>query len=252
MAEYDSNCPSFPQIRDNQREFAFMGQGEPGLNYPAVRQAILLTDKAMELINQKISRYIISTCGIGDFLPLIIDDIPLKRFNNRITLHFSLHVIGEDRNKLMPINYDHNYLDFIKACSKLREISGEKVGVGILMFNNYKYCRTAEPYTLSPKKLKEILNQLDKDIFKIDLCTLNTPSFGSQKPMSYESAQKLLDIVKQQGFEGKIFSSFGENVHSGCGMLSSDYTSMQEIGRTTIEQFNSAIELLEKSKTCIG
>ena len=252
MAEYDSNCPSFPQVQKNHREFAFMGQGEPGLNYPAVRQAILLTDKAMEIINQNVSRYIISTCGIIDFLPLLIDDIKQKHFHNRVTLHFSLHVVGEDRNILMPINHDHNYLDFIKECARLREISGEKVGVGILMFKEYRYQRNAKSYTLNSEKLKEILKQLDKDIFKIDLCTLNTPSFGSQKPMSYESAQKLLDVVKQQGFEGKIFSSFGENVNSGCGMLSSDQTSMQEIGNTTIEHYNASIELLNKSKADIG
>lgn len=252
MAEYDSNCLSFPQVQKNHREFAFMGQGEPGLNYPAVRQAILLTDKAMEIINQNVSRYIISTCGIIDFLPLLIADIKQKHFHNRVTLHFSLHVVGEDRNILMPINHDHNYLDFIKECARLREISGEKVGVGILMFKEYRYQRNAKSYTLNSEKLKEILKQLDKDIFKIDLCTLNTPSFGSQKPMSYESAQKLLDVVKQQGFEGKIFSSFGENVNSGCGMLSSDQTSMQEIGNTTIEHYNASIELLNKSKADIG
>lgn len=252
MAEYDSNCPSFPQVRKNQREFAFMGQGEPGLNYPAVRQAILLTDKAMEIIDQNISRYIISTCGIVDFLPLLIDDIKQKYFHNRVTLHFSLHVTGEDRNIFMPINYDYNYLDFIKACAKLREVSGEKIGVGVLMFKEYRYKKNVPPYTLSSEKLKGLLNQLDKDIFKIDLCTLNTPSFGSQKPMSYESAQRLLDVVRQQGFEGKIFSSFGENVNSGCGMLSSNHDSMQEIGNTTIEHFNASIDLLEKSKADIG
>lgn len=252
MAEYDSDCPSFPQVRRNRREFAFMGQGEPGFNYPAVRQAILLTDKAMEIIDQDISRYIISTCGVLDFLPSLIDDIKQRYFHNRVTLHFSLHVIGEDRNTLMPINCDYDYLDFIKACAKLREISGEKIGVGVLMFNQYRYKKDANPYTLNTTRLRDILDKLDKDVFKIDLCTLNTPSFGIQKPMSYESAQKLLDEVKRKGFEGKIFSSFGENVNSGCGMLSSNSDSMQEIGDTTIKHFNASVELLEKAKMDLG
>ena len=50
MAEYDSDCPSYPTVRTNKREFAFMGQGEPGLNYTHVKRAIQLTDKAMEII----------------------------------------------------------------------------------------------------------------------------------------------------------------------------------------------------------
>ena len=75
MAGYDSDCPSFPLVRGNEREFAFMGQGEPGLCYPAVRRAIQLTDLAMERIRQKVHRYIISTCGICDFIPILINDI---------------------------------------------------------------------------------------------------------------------------------------------------------------------------------
>lgn len=253
MAAYDSNCPSFPQVRNNLREFAFMGQGEPGLNYTAVREAIILTERAMEIINQKISRHIISTCGINDFLPSLIDDIIQKRFCNRVTLHFSLHLIGDERNKLMPINNDYNYKDFIYKCSKFREVSGEKIGVGILMFNEYQYQKNAVPYTLNPDKLIKTLEILDKDIFKIDLCTLNNTKSSKQKPVSYETAQNFLDIVINQGFEGKIFSSFGENVHSGCGMLNSnlDEEQFQEIGNTTIEHFNAALDLLEKVKADI-
>lgn len=252
MAHYDADCKSFPQVRNNLREFAYMGQGEPGFNYPALRHAILLTDNAMEKIGQKVSRHIISTCGIIDFLPSLIDDIKHKHFNNLVTLHFSLHAIGQDRNVLMPINADYNYADFIEACTKFREVSGKKIGVGILMFKEYRYKREADPFTLTQKKLKEILSKLDKDVFRIDLCTLNKPSFAEQKTMSYEIAQKLLDIVKQEGFDGKIFSSFGENVSSGCGMLNSDNTSMDEIGNSTIEHFNDAIELLEKVKKDIN
>lgn len=251
MAEYDSACPSYPQVRNNFREFAYMGQGEPGFNYVSVRQAIKLTDKAMELIGQKVSRHIISTSGVIDFLPALINDIKNKEFLNKVTLHFSLHVVGDDRPILMPIDLEYHYRDFIKECVKLNEISGEKIGVGVLMFKGYKYNKDAKSYTLTRNKLNEILDVLDKDVFKIDLCTLNQTSFGTQTSMSYEEAQSLLDIVIDRGFEGKIFSSFGENLKSGCGMLSSDQTAMQEIGNTTIKHFNNAIELLKKAKANI-
>ena len=75
MATYDSACPSYPEVRTHKREFSFMGQGEPGYNYPAVREAIRITDIAMNKLNQEVYRYNISTCGISDFLPMLIADI---------------------------------------------------------------------------------------------------------------------------------------------------------------------------------
>ena len=94
-------------------EFAYMGQGEPGFNYPAVRQSILLTDCAMSKIDQNVSRHIISTCGIYDFIPSLISDISCGCFKNKVTLHFSLHAIDSERDVLMPVNKEYNYKKFI-------------------------------------------------------------------------------------------------------------------------------------------
>lgn len=253
MAEYDSNCPSFPQVRNNKREFAYMGQGEPGLNYPAVRQSILLTDCAMSMIDQTVSRYIISTCGISEFMPLLINDISHGNFKNRVTLHFSLHTVNGERDAIMPINREYNYKKFIKYCVKLREVSNEKIGVGILMFNNYKIGKNIETYTLTSEKLEQILRQLDKDVFRIDLCDVNKTSIGKQaSPLRNEDAKNLCQVLTSMGFEGKTFSSFGDNEQSGCGMLNSTDESMSTIGKKTIEHFNAAIDLLNKAKSEIG
>lgn len=248
MAEYDANCPSFPQVRNNKREFAYMGQGEPGLNYPAVKQSILLTDCAMSMIDQTVSRYIISTCGIIDFVPSLIDDMSSGCYKNKVTLHFSLHAIDDERTMLMPINKEYNYKEFIKCCSKFREVSGEKIGVGILMLNNYRLDGNVNIYTLTPEKLEEILKQLDKEIFRIDLCDVNKTSIGRQTPLKNEDAKKLCEVFESMGFEGKTFSSFGDSEQSGCGMLNSTTESMNEIGKTTIEHFNASIDLLNKAK----
>ncbi|MHB8130804.1 MAG: metallophosphoesterase [Mobilitalea sp.] len=252
MAEYDANCPSFPQVRNNKREFAYMGQGEPGLNYPAVKQSILLTDCAMSKIDQTVSRYIISTCGIYDFIPSLIDDISHGCFKNKVTLHLSLHAIDNERDILMPINKDYNYKEFIKYCARLREVSNEKIGVGILMFNKFCIGKKTDPYTLTPEKLELILNQLDKDIFRIDLCDVNKMSTGSQSPLRNEDAKKLCEVINNMGFEGKTFSSFGDSEQSGCGMLNSTTDSMSEIGVKSIEHFNAAVDLLNRAKEEIG
>lgn len=249
MAEYDANCPSFPQVRDNRREFAYMGQGEPGLNYPAVKQSILLTDCAMSMIDQVVSRYIISTCGISEFMPVLIDDIKRGCYKNKVTLHFSLHAIDDERDVLMPINKDYDYKEFIKYCAKFREVSNEKIGVGILMFNNFHFNnKKNEAHTLTPEKLEQILNKLDKDIFRIDLCDVNKISRGKQSPLRNEDAKKLCEVFSSMGFEGKTFSSFGDSEQSGCGMLNSTTESMNEIGKKTIEHFNASVNLLNRAK----
>lgn len=247
MAKYDSNCPSYPQVRNNMREFAFMGQGEPGYNYLAIRQAIMLTDYAMETIDQKVSRYIISSCGIVDFMPALIQDIKNKVFKNKVTVHFSLHTINEERNTLMPINGESDYHEFIKYCEMFYKVCGEKIGVGILMFNRYQ-TSDGKRYTLTKKKLEEILDLLDKDVFRIDLCAVNKTSTGSQHQLSNEKAREFLEIVKEKGYEGKLFTSFGDGEQSGCGMLSSSISDMEEAGTRTIEQFNQSVELLKQAQ----
>ena len=247
MAKYDSNCPSYPQVRNNMREFAFMGQGEPGYNYLAIRQAIMLTDYAMERIDQKVSRYIISSCGIVDFMPALIQDVKNKVFKNKVTVHFSLHEINEERNTLMPINSESDYHEFIKYCEMFYKVCGEKIGVGILMFNKYQTL-DGKTYTLTKTKLEEILDLLDKDVFRIDLCAVNKTSTGSQHQLSNAKARELLDVVKEKGYEGKLFTSFGDGEQSGCGMLSSSINDMEEAGARTIEQFNQSVELLKQAQ----
>ena len=244
MAEYDSDCPSFPQVRDNSREFAYMGQGEPGFNYASIRRAILLTDHVMEHIGQKVYRHIISTCGITDFMPALINDISQGVFKNKVTVHFSLHEIDRARDDLMPINRDYDYSKFIQCCEQLYAVTQEKIGVGILMFNNYRIKNGSESYTLTCERLEEILKKLNRDVFRIDLCDVNQTSTGTQNALRNEDAMALQKVLERNGFEGKTFSSFGDSEKSGCGMLNSTFDKMEEIGSKTISHFNTALELL--------
>lgn len=250
MAGYDSDCPSFPLVRGNEREFAFMGQGEPGFCYPAVRRAIQLTDYAMDRIRQNVHRYIISTCGIPDFVPILTEDIRKGIYKNKVTLHFSLHAVGDERTLLMPINADYNYKHFIKECEKFYDVTHEKIGVGILMFDSYHFegeSSGSKSYTLTETRLEKILRELNRDMFRIDLCDVNRTSCGNQRSLSNERATKLLELVKGKGFEAKIFSSFGDSEHSGCGMLASSTDNLTPPGSKTNSQFNKAVELLDEA-----
>lgn len=247
MAEYDSDCPSYPTVRANKREFAFMGQGEPGLNYTYVKRAIQLTDKAMEIIDQPVTRYIISTCGVTDFMPELISDIKHKIFRNRVVVHFSLNAIGAERDKLMPVNKIYDYKGFIEQCYSLSKITDEKIGVGILLLVDYK-TQNGDYYSLDTGKIKGILGKLDPSVFKIDLCTVNKTSLGSQSQLSNENANKYLEVVRSMGFESKLFTSFGEGEEAGCGMLTSSLNDLNKPGTTTMKHYGNAVKLLMKAK----
>lgn len=248
MAEFDSNCPSYPQVRDNMREFAFMGQGEPGYNYPAIRQAIIMNDYIMKQLDQKVSRYIISTCGVSDLILALIQDIKKGLFANKITLHLSLHDIDDARSEIMPINEMDNYKDIIEYCKILYHVTHEKVGVGVLMFDDFHADGVARR-TLTEDRLEKILSVLDNEAFRVDLCSVNRTSVGEQRhQLSNETATKLRSIAESKGFEVKLFTSFGDNQKSGCGMLNSCIDDIEKPGNKTITHFNKAVSLLKDAK----
>ena len=247
MALYDMDCEDHPEVHDHTREFAFMGQGEPGYHYDIVKKAILLNDLAMKRLGQTVSRYIISTFGNTDFLSSLILDIKNKVFNNKISVHFSLHAIDEERNMLMPINRHYDYQEFIKLCEKYYRLTKEKIGVAILLFDKYKTINSQVEYSLTQDKLKFILEKLDKNVFRIDLCTLNETHVGSQSAIGKKKVNDLLDVVKNMGFECKLFESF-DNIQIGCGMLCSSTEGAEDIGDTTINTFNDAVRLLQEVK----
>jgi adenine C2-methylase RlmN of 23S rRNA A2503 and tRNA A37/predicted MPP superfamily phosphohydrolase len=256
MASYDSECPSFPEVRSHRREFAFMGQGEPGYNYPAIRRAIKLTDIAMSAIQQKIYRYVISTSGIYDFMYPMMTDIKNGYYSNPLSLHFSLHSTI-NRENFMPIEFQFGYKKFLELCAEFHKLTVDKydidnkIGIGIMMFQDYVPIKRANeaqipPRSLTKKTLSEILSQLDKDVFKIDLVGLNRTSVvDSSKELSNEIAISLLNVAKNMGFTAKTFSSFGTDRNAGCGMLNSEKINFAPDGGTTIDRYEKSLQLLQ-------
>lgn len=250
MAEYDSNCLSYPEVRDHAREFAFMGQGEPGFCYDTVKRAILLNDYVMKKIGQKVSKYIISTCGITDFMSSLIDDCSKDVYSNKVTLHFSLNTIGKDRDTIMPINKMYCYNDFLEKCKLFYKQTQEKIVVSILLMVDYK-TNKSQYISLDTNKLQSILALLDPTIFNLDFCTVNKTLLGSQRQLSNEDSNRYLKIAKDMGFECKLFSSIGDSSLVGCGVLSSSVDDLNEPGNTTIKHYNRAVELLKEAKEAI-
>lgn len=74
MVLSDIYCEDHPELHNKKREFAYMGQGEPGYSYSQVRMAIELTNTVMRELNQQVYRHIFATCGIPEAVDNYMSD----------------------------------------------------------------------------------------------------------------------------------------------------------------------------------
>lgn len=202
-----------------KREFAYMGQGEPGYSYSQVRMAIAITNKAMEILNQDVYRHIISTSGVPEMIVAYLDDFKAGFYNTRVTLHFSLH-LTDRRNQLMPINNIYSYEEVIEILNRVKSITGEKPCVGILLFPYFSTRSSNDIYSSDLKSVLEILHILDPEKVRISFCELNlSKDVGNAQHYPQEKALEILYAAESMGFEAKLFSSFGQEELAACGML---------------------------------
>ena len=252
MAEWDStDCRKV--VRNNKREFAFIGQGEPGFCYSMVKRAILLTDEAMKKINQKVSKYVIYTSGVTDFIPDLINDYKTKVFSRRrrVSVFFSLNTI-DGRDSLMPINKLYPCKEFIKQCKSLHKITNEKIEVGVLLMSNYTTKSNPDSIiSLDANRFEAILKELDNEVFRIVLCYVNETNLGSQRELSRgdEEVNKLIKLAEENDFECRLLSSIGGDRESACGQLKSSPNRFDQLaGARTEHHYKRALKLLLDAK----
>lgn len=218
MVLTDMYCKDHPELAQKEREFAYMGQGEPGYSYSQVRMAIELTNLIMHELHQKVYRHIFATCGIPEAIKNYIDDVKTF-YSEKVTLHFSLHAANE-RSLIMPIDAIYPLKESIDLINSIYDVSGEKPCIGIMLF--YQYCPTGKKiqYTNSPEKVIEIIRQLNPKKCRLSFCEYNSSSeLGSAETYPRGDAEQLLKMVFDLGFEAKFFSSFGKEKQTACGML---------------------------------
>ena len=219
MVLSDMNCSNHIDLRDKQREFAYMGQGEPGFSYCQIRQAIQLTNIAMDELGQTVFRHIIATSGVPQMLNDYTNDIKDKFFSSKTTLHFSLHRTI-NRGEIMPIDLRFSYKKSLNALAKIYTISGEKPCVGILLFNNFTPLNSNTSYTTDLDAVKEMLKELNPDQVRLSFCEFNgSQDIGTYNFYDEKLSREILDYAKKIGFEAKLFSSFGKKEITACGML---------------------------------
>lgn len=208
MVLTDLYCSEHPELATKKREFAYMGQGEPGYSYSQVRMAIELTNTVMRYLNQKVYRHIFATCGVPKSIFSYKKDIK-DYFTERVTLHFSLHAT-DNREIIMPIDSIYSFRDSINAMSDIVEISGEKPCVGILLFNHFRPKARNIEYTNSIEVIKNIMDSLDPKRFRLSFCEYNSSDeIGTSMIYPSEEAQRVLNAAIAIGFEAKLFYSFG-------------------------------------------
>lgn len=245
MVVTDMDCDSYKEVKQNAREFAYMGHGEPGYSYPQIRSAIKITDKAMENLKQNVKRHLISTAGIPEMIDLLCDDIKNETFSTEVTLHVSLHSVLH-RDTLMPINRTYNIDEVIKSLDRFHTITNQKPCVSIILFNNFRPNGDDQhdvQFITDEQHLDKIMSKLNKDRHRLSLCELNSNN-GDNDPLSKENADKLLEYVTSKGFSAKLFASFGADAKAACGMLSG--VKGKVIGEGMTRRLNKTYEVLRK------
>ena len=219
MVLADMNCSDHMALASREREFAYMGQGEPGYSYPQVRRAIQLTDMAMEILGQKVYRHIYATSGIKESLAVFADDLEKNAFSSRVTLHFSLHSLNQ-RAAIMPIDNIYSVENMVPVMEKIGRIQGEKISLGFLLFRNFKPKGSNFIINTRIEDIKRYCHLFNPEYFRFSLCEFNdAKELGVAQSYSEYDAKVILDYLKCEGYEAKLFFSYGREKNTACGML---------------------------------
>jgi len=251
MVLTDMNCSVHQELKEKRREFAYMGQGEPGYSYLQLRLAIKITDYVMSKLGQSVHRHIISTSGIMEMLHAIKKDIESNYFDSKITMHFSLHAT-RNRNDLMPINTLYPYENVIQELEKISKISGEKVCLGVLLFNQFKTNSSSLEHTTNLEELEDVLSIANPKHFRFSFCEYNNSlDVGTSQIFSENEAYKICEYTRSKGYEAKLFSSFGKEEKTACGMLAGKLPEYK-ISKKWSDLEKYADELISEALICIS
>jgi adenine C2-methylase RlmN of 23S rRNA A2503 and tRNA A37 len=205
------------------REFAYMGQGEPGFSYEQVRDAIVITNKAMAELGYGVYRHIFATAGVPAAIKRLTDDFLSGFFGQtNILLHLSIHSVI-DRGRLMPINNLFPLEDVIKASEDYAKATGMKVVVNFMMLKNASLMGLDSFNTASVEQARNFVKLLNPEYHRVILCEYNADEkVGSNEEVSPEEVDALSDIFSSNGFEIKKFVAFGKKSKLACGLLGGD------------------------------
>lgn len=202
------------------REFAYMGQGEPGFSYDQVREAIIITNKAMAILGFNVYRHIFATAGVPQAIKRLTEDMASGFYGKtNILLHLSIHSMI-DREKLMPINQLYPLEEVIKASEEYAKLTGKKVVVNFMMLKKATLMGAGPFTTTSSDQAVNFTKMLNPDYHRVILCEYNADeSVGENNEINPEELAMLENIFVSSGFEVKKFVAFGKKNKLACGLL---------------------------------
>lgn len=219
MVLTDMYCTDHPELNKNTREFAYMGQGEPGYSYVQVREAIKITDRVMHELGQEVYRHIVATSGVPEMICAYKEDMKNHIFQSRVTMHYSLHATV-NRRIIMPIDDQYSYKLLLEQLDEIIDITGEKPCVGIMLFRNFFPKGNTNAYSNDIFQMQIIADELNPNKVRLSLCEFNSSvDTGTSDGWNYNESQNLKKVFENKGFEVKLFSSFGQEKNAACGTL---------------------------------
>ncbi len=189
-------------VVDKYFNIVFMGMGEPLDNLLNVKTAISnLVDKKNLGISQ--TRITISTCGVADKIEDLLESFP------DITLAVSLNSPEQsEREKMMPISKKFPLNLLFQEIKRLYGI--------------YKNRITLEYVLIKGVNMKQqdvdLLSQIDKDIFHINLIPINTAVNDPRRPSEPE-IKNFMDKLTATGLKVTRRYRRGADINADCGQL---------------------------------
>lgn len=203
------------------REFAYMGQGEPGLNYQEVKKAIIGTDLIMQKLKIRTFRHIFATCGIPKTIRQLGQDIKNGDYGDlSILLHLSVHADLKKRKEIMPINNLYPLKEVIDSTHDYYKDTGLQVSVNFMLFKN-AVLKGRKPFSnITVTTMNNLLEILNPEIHRIVLCEYNQDSrIGKNEEITLKEIGLLEELLKKRKFSYKRFVAFGKEDKLACGLL---------------------------------
>ena len=230
------------------REFAYMGQGEPGFSYDQVRDAIIITNKAMSVLGFDVYRHIFATAGVPQSIKRLTEDVASGFYGKtNILLHLSIHSMI-DREKLMPINQLYPLEDVIKASEEYAKLTGKKVVVNFMMLKKATLMGAGPFTTTSSEQAVNFTKMLNPKYHRVILCEYNADkSVGKNNEINLEELGMLENIFLSNGFEVKKFVAFGKKNKLACGLLGGNAVPNLKPEEVNL-LFDKAVDLINECK----
>lgn len=186
--------------------FAFMGEGEPFLNFDECVKAFHALVVMKWPVSIKLS---VSTSGVRPDLIRRLNEITLPV---RLKLHVSLHGPSDDiRSQLMPIVRPLS--EIVAAARDYREKCSQPV------IWNYVMCAGINDQLEHAERLVELLGPG----WHVKFTRLNLTTGSSFRPASREQMERFRRILENGGLSTTYSETDESGIQSGCGQLSYHY-----------------------------